>query len=193
MERTAISEVMRLFNGRDLGVHGFAIANAKLAGPLSKLQVTGDLNIHDVHRWDLMPVAGEGWTLNYRGLLNLRGHQLNLETSGMEGHPQLVSVKLRLVDYLASPKWAVSFLFRDLPASSLLETARHMGAPLPPGVQVEGKINGGIGYSNESGLEGRLVLDNSSLKFPEGEALEFESAHLLLSKNRITLAPATMR
>jgi len=193
LERTAISEVMRLFNGRDLGVHGFAIANAKLAGPLSKLQVTGDLNIHDVHRWDLMPVAGEGWTLKYRGSLNMREHQLNLETGGVEGQPQLVSVKLRLVDYLAMPKWAVSFLFRDLPALSLLETARHMGAPLPQGVQVEGKINGGIGYSNESGLEGRLVLDNSSLKFPEGEALEFESARLLLSKNRITLAPAAIR
>jgi hypothetical protein len=193
LERTAISEVMRLFNGRDLGVHGFAIANAKLAGPLSKLQVTGDLNIHDVHRWDLMPVAGEGWTLKYRGLLNLREHQLNLETGAVEGHPQLVSVKLRLVDYLAMPKWAVSFLFRDLPALSLLETARHMGAPLPPGVQVEGKINGGIGYSNERGLEGRLALDNSSLRFPEGEALDFESANILLSKNRIALAPATIR
>src|ERR1700680_2587653 len=193
LERTAMSEVMRLFNGRDLGVHGFAIANAKLAGPLSKLQVTGDLNRRDVHRWDLMPVAGEGWTLRYRGLLNLPGHQLNLETGGVEGHPQLVSVKLRLVDYLATPKWAVSFLFRDLPALSLLETARHMGAPLPPGVQVEGKINGGIGYSNESGLEGRLVLDNSLLRFPEGEALEFESANILLSKNRIALAPATIR
>ena len=192
LERTAISEVARLFNGRDLGVHGFAIANAKLAGPLSKIQVTGDLNIQDVHRWDLMPVTGEGWTLKYRGLLNLPEHRLNLETDPTEGHPQLVSVKLRTVDYLSAPKWAVSFLFRDLPAASLLETARHMGAPLPPGVQVEGKINGGAGYSNERGLEGRLVLDNSSLKFPEGEGVEFASARLLLSNNRIALAPASI-
>ena len=44
LERTAISELARLFNGRDMGVHGFAVANARLAGPLSRLAVTGDLN-----------------------------------------------------------------------------------------------------------------------------------------------------
>ena len=67
-ERTAISELARLFNGRDMGVHGFAVANGRLAGPLSQLAITGDLNITDVHRWDLMPPKGEGWTLNYQGL-----------------------------------------------------------------------------------------------------------------------------
>ena len=85
LERTAILEVARLFNGRDLGVHGFAVANARLAGPLSKIEVTGDLNITDIHRWDLMPPKGEGWTLNYRGMLDMRGHHLELETVAAEG------------------------------------------------------------------------------------------------------------
>src|SRR5579862_7491073 len=49
LERTAISELARLFNGRDMGVHGFAVANARLAGPLSRITITGDLNITDVH------------------------------------------------------------------------------------------------------------------------------------------------
>jgi AsmA family len=193
LERTAISEVMRLFNGRDLGVHGFAIANATVTGPLARLEVAGDLNISDVHRWDLMPTIGQGWTLKYRGLLNLAAHQLDLETLPAEGQSQAVSLKLRLVDYLAAPKWAVNFLFRGLPAQSLLETARHLGAPLPPQVEVEGKINGGIGYSNEGGLEGQLAVEDASLKFPDAEAVEFDSAPILLSKNRITLAPATVR
>ncbi len=193
LERTAISELMRLFNGRDFGVHGFALANAKVEGPLSNLAVTGDLNINDVHRWDLMPSGGEGWTLQYRGLLDLRAHQLNLETISTDDHPQPISLKLRSVDFLTAPKWAVTFLFRELPAVSLLETARHLGARLPEGVQVEGKINGGIGFSNESGLEGRLALDNASLRFGPGEAVDFDSARVLIANNRITLAPATAR
>ena len=191
--RTAISELMRLFNGRDFGVHGFAVANAKLAGPLSNLKVTGDLNINDVHRWDLMPPGGEGWTLEYRGALNLRAHQLNLETVNAGSQPKLVAFKLRLADYLTAPKWAVSFLLRDLPAASLLETARHMGAGLPADVQVEGKLNGGIGYSNASGLEGRLALDGASLRLAPDEAVDFESAQVLIANNRIELAPAIVR
>ncbi len=80
LDRTAISEITRLFHGSDIGVHGFVLANAKLAGPLSNIGITGDLNISDVHRWDLMPSPGEGWTLNYRGSLNLNGHHLELGT-----------------------------------------------------------------------------------------------------------------
>src|SRR5579871_1094263 len=144
LERTAISEVARLLNGRDLGVHGFAVANARFAGPLSKLEITGDLNITDIHRWDLMPPKGEGWTLNYRGQLDMHSHQLDVETVAAEGQIVPVSVKLRVADYLASPKWAASLAFRDLPAASLVETARHMGAPFLPGVPVEGRVNGVI-------------------------------------------------
>lgn len=194
LERTAISEIVKLFKARDLGVHGYALANASIAGPLSALDVTGDLNIKDIHRWDLMPASGEGWTLHYHGSLDLLGHRLSLETASPQGQPEPVTFKLRLADYLAaSPKWAVNFLFRDLPAASLLETARHMGAPLPPQVRVEGAINGGIGYSLDTGLEGQLALGNASLTFPESGAVNFESARVLVSKSKIALAPAAVQ
>ena len=83
-----------------------------------------------------------------------------------KAQPDPVSVKLQLDDYLAAPKWAGEHHFRDLPAASLVETARHFGAPFPPGVQVEGKVQGGIGYSEPGGLQGNLALDNASMKFP---------------------------
>ena len=190
LERTAISEVVRLFNGRDMGVHGFAVANARLAGPLSKLEITGDLNITDIHRWDLMPPKGEGWTLNYRGLLNLFDHQLNIETVAAPGQVQPVEVKLRAADYLASAKWAVAIAFRDLPAASLVETARHMGAPFLPGVQVDGRVNGVIGYSNTTGFDGELALDHASAKSGHDASAEFDSARVLFSNNAIAFGPA---
>ncbi len=193
MERTAISEMARLFNGRDLGVHGFAVANAKLAGPLSKIGITGDLNITDVHRWDLMPPKGEGWTLNYHGQLNLLAHELDVETVAAEGQADPVSVKLRLADYLASPKWAANIMFRELPAASLVETARHMGVPFPPGMQIDGKVGGGVGYSNESGLQGKLELESASMKFPQAASAEFASAAVLFSNDKISFGPAEVQ
>ena len=86
----------RLFNARDLGVHGYVLANAKLDGPLSHIDVTGDLNISDVHRWDLMPSPDQGWTLNYRGYLNLNAHELQLETVAASAPAPPVAIRFRL-------------------------------------------------------------------------------------------------
>jgi hypothetical protein len=192
LERTAIIEVARLFNGRDLGVHGFAVANAQLEGPLSNIAVTGDLNITDIHRWDLMPPKGEGWTLNYRGQLDMRAHHLEVETVPAEGQVAPVSVKLRLADYLAAPKWAASITFHDLPAAPLVETARHMGAPFPQGVQVEGKVQGAIGYSND-GLQGKLLLENASMRVPPAASAEFALAAILITNDTISFGPAAVQ
>jgi hypothetical protein len=190
LDRTAISELARLFHGSDLGVHGYVFADAKLSGPLSKLDITGDLNISDVHRWDLMPAPGEGWTLNYRGLLNLTGHHLELASLATPAQPDPVSVEFQLDDYLAAPKWSGNLQFRDLPAASLVETARHFGAPFPPGVQVEGKVEGGIGYSSQGGVGGQLTLASASVKFPQGGSAQLDSAQVQISNGKVVLAPS---
>jgi hypothetical protein len=195
LDRTAISELTRLFRGSDFGVHGYVVANAKLAGPLSMLDLTGDLNVSDVHRWDLMPAPGEGWTLNYRGLLNLTGHHLEVASLETPGQPDPVSVEFRLDDYLAAPKWSGNLQFRDLPAASLVETARHFGAPFPPGVQVEGQVEGGIGYSSQSGAAGQLALSNAAVKFPDGgssqvNTVQIDSAQVQISDGKVVLAPS---
>jgi AsmA protein len=191
LDRTAISELTRLFHGNDIGVHGYVFADAKLDGPLSKLDITGDLNISDVHRWDLMPAPGEGWTLNYRGLLNLTGHHLELATiASTPAQPDPVSVEFHLDDYLAAPKWSGNLQFHDLPAASLVETARHFGAPFPPGVLVEGKVEGGIGYSSQSGVGGQLSLASAAVKFPQGGYAQLDSAQVQISDGKVVLAPA---
>jgi AsmA protein len=190
LDRTAISELTRLFHGRDLGVHGYVLADAKLAGPLSKIGITGDLNVSDVHRWDLMPAPGEGWTIHYRGLLNLNGHHLELASLTTPSQPDPVSVEFQLDDYLAAPRWSGNLQFHDLPAASLVETARHFGAPLPPGVLVDGKVAGAIGYSSQSGMAGQLGLTSASVKFPQGSSAKLESAQVEITGGKVGLAPA---
>jgi hypothetical protein len=113
-----------------------------------------------------------------------------METVAVPGQAQPVAVKLRLADYLAAPKWGASIAFRDLPAASLVETARHMGAPFPAAVQVDGRVNGVIGYSNAGGLEGELALDNASVKSTHEESAEFDSARVLFANHSIAFGPA---
>jgi hypothetical protein len=193
LERTAISEMVRLFNARDMGVHGFATAEASLAGPPSKLAITGSLNIKDIHRWDLMPPHGEGWTMHYTGLVDLHARKLDIATVAPEGQTDPVSIKLHVGDYLSSTQWGFGILFQGLPAASLLETARHMGAPLAPDVQVDGKIDGEIGYSSQDGLAGELALENASVKFPQSGSVEFDSARLLFNNSEVSLDPVSVR
>jgi len=195
LDRTAISELTRLFHGSDLGIHGYVFADAKLEGPLSRLDLTGDLNISDVHRWDLMPAPGEGWTLNYRGLLNLNGHHLEVATLATPEQPDPVSAEFRLDDYLAAPKWSGNLQFHGLPAASLVETARHFGAPFPPGVQVEGQVEGGIGYTSQAGVTGQLTLAKAAVKFPQGgsahvNSVQLDSAQVQISDGKVVLAPS---
>src|SRR6202046_3197670 len=191
LDRTAISELTRLFHGSDIGIHGYVLANAKLEGPLSKIDITGDLNISDVHRWDLMPAPGEGWTLNYRGLLNLTGHHLELATlAATPAQPDPVAVEFRLDNYLTAPKWSGNLQFRDLPAASLVETARHFGAPLPPGVRVEGQVEGGVGYPRQSGMGGQLALAKVAVRFPQGGSAQFDSAEVRIADGKVALSPA---
>jgi hypothetical protein len=193
LERTAISELAQLMNGRDLGLHGFAIADASVSGPLENLAVNGSVNINDVHRWDLMPPGGDGWTLRYRGNLNLVDHQFNLDTSSTDGRTDPVAVNFHLADYQSVPKWVATILVRDLPAASLVEVARHMGAPLPAGVQVDGKVTGSVAYSSLQGLAGGLALAGASLRVPGGGSAESEDARITLSDGKISLSPVDVR
>ena len=193
LERTAISEIVRLFNARDLGVHGFTTAEAQLAGPLDQIGVAGSLNINDIHRWDLMPPHGEGWTLHYRGRLDLHNHKLDLETFANEAQPQPVALKLGVTDYLANARWGATLKLQDFPAASLLETARHMGATLAPGAQLDGKINGEISYSNAGGMAGELMLNSASVKFPQSTSAAFDSARLAFTDRELTLDPVTVQ
>ncbi len=101
-----------------------------------------------------------------------------------------MSVEFQLDDYLAAPKWSGNLQFRDLPAASLVETARHFGAPFPPGVQVEGKVEGGIGYSSQSGVGGQLTLASASVKFPQGGSAQLDSAQVEISGGKVVLAPS---
>lgn len=192
LERTSISDLMTLFYGRDIGVHGFALANASLAGPLSKLDITGDLNMYDVHRWDLMPSKGEAWNLNLRGSLNMRGQQLELETTPAR-LPLPVSIKVRVGNYLSAPKWAAFINIHDLPAPTFVDAARHIGAPLPAGVQLDGTVQGAIGYAREGGVQGTLSIEHASVKLSSNNSAGFDSLPLVIGGDQVALGPAEVR
>jgi AsmA protein len=191
LRESAIGEVVTLMHGHDIGVHGRVAARARLHGPISSLEITGGLQLQDIHRWDLMPPYAEGGPLNFLGRLDLLSQRLELETIPSENSS--LSVRFRAEGYLSKPQWAVSLTLNQLPVEPLLEVARHMGAPLPQPLRMAGSVDGEIGYSPEEGFQGGASLRDALVSMPGASAVRFEEAHLRLDGNRVHLPPATLR
>jgi hypothetical protein len=190
MDAARIEEVSALFQGQTGGIHGSISSRLHLAGPISGIGIVGNLRIEDVHRWDLLPTSGQGWPLNIRGRLDLVSQKLELESASAASPSLPLWVKFRATDYLSQPHWAVGLNWNHFPVVPLMQLAEHMGARFPTGVKLGGFIDGAIGYSGESRLQGALAFHDASLTIPDSPPLRFEQAQVVLDHGRILLAPA---
>ncbi len=194
LERTSVSDLATLIYGQDLGVHGFAIANARLAGPLSRLDLTGDLTLDDIHRGDLIPAQGdlipaqaEVWNLKLRGLWNVPGQQVEIETIA-----PAIALKFRAAAYLTAPRWGATLALKGLPAPAFADGARHLGAPLPAGLRLDGKVSGVIGFEPASGVQGSLSIDQGSFLLERAGQAKFDTLPMLIAGNDVAFGPADL-
>ncbi len=189
LERSNIGEIARLLHGHDVGLHGIVASRAHLAGPLSDIQVTGRLEIEDIHRWDLMPERGRPWPLDYRGRIDIDSQVVELETVSAKGEPEPVSVRLRASDILMQPRWAAIVTVRDLPVANVVGTARHFGAALPQQLTFEGRLEGAIGYAAEAGLQGQFLAHGVAVSAPEAGSLKAERVRVEVNRDLIRVMP----
>lgn len=192
LQRSALDEVARLIDPRGFGMHGMIALDAQLSGPPSHLEVAGQLQVDDVHRWDLLPQRGGGWRIGYKGTLDLHGERLELESSAEAPNPPL-AMQFRAWDYLSRPHWDATAEVKKVPLSTLIEVARHMGAALPGTVAAEGSVSGSVRYSEPDGLAGRVELQDASLLFPESQSLRAASAAVVIKGQSLSLEPSTVR
>src|SRR5579871_965297 len=189
LDRAALGELTALLEGQPGGIHGTISSDLHLAGPIDGIGILGRLTIEDVHRWDLLPPKGAGWPLDIRGRLNLTAQQLDLQsTSSMLP----VTVYFRASDYLAQPRWAVTVNWNRFPAAPVLELARHMGAQLPPKLQLSGTIDGAIGYSGQGSFQGQLALHDTAVTIPDSPPVRFDQAYVTVDHGHVRLSPAVV-
>ncbi|MGH9663155.1 MAG: AsmA family protein, partial [Bryobacteraceae bacterium] len=193
LERSPLVEVMRLFGDRGVGLHGNISSVAHLSGPVSDVKIAGQLQIEDIHRWDLMPARGGGWRLNYRGALRPVAQELSLETVGAApGDQPPVGLRFRAANYLGEPRWAAAVEFHQLPAGTLLEVARHIGVAIPEQITLDGNVAGVIGYGQPEGWQGQVELEGAALQAPGAAPIRSSRAGLLIAANSIELKPSAI-
>ena len=67
-----------------------------------------------------------------------------------------------------------------------------MGLALPAGLEMNGSLDGVVGYSNASGLAGGIAITNAIAKLPNIPTLRSASANIQISSENIHLAPAIL-
>jgi hypothetical protein len=187
LERSSLAEVSRTIDPRGFGLHGTIALQARLSGSPSALEVSGQLQVDDVHRWDLVPQGG-GWKLPFKGALNLRGETLDLASD--PGSP--VALSFRAWDFLSRTQWEAGLQLNHVPLAGLAEVARHMGAPLPGQLVAEGDVSGAFTY-NDGGLTGRVQLADASLTLPDVPPLHTASAALDIGDGAVSLEESTIQ
>jgi hypothetical protein len=193
VDHTGLGEVTALLSGEDAGVHGSLSSRLHLAGPFQNLGIAGRLDISDIHRWDMLPGNNQGGTLYVGGRLDLIGQQLELHSSTPGNANLPLAVHFRATDYLTQPHWAVAINWNRFPAGPILEFARHMGAQLPPRLQLAGTMDGAIGYSGQGGLQGAVAFHDTALTIPDSPPVRFEQANVFFGGGHAHLSPALVR
>jgi len=191
LDPSNLSEITTLVEGHDIGVHGTISSRARIEGPATALNISGQLRLDDVHRWDLLPSSGEDWQIRYRGGLDLFAHSLDLETAPWRaGEVNPVALTLRVGDFLSRPDWSVSAQFNKAPLQNLLPLGRRMGLSLPEELAMTGTVEGRIGYSSGTGISGQVAIRDAAATLPNIPPLHTELATASISADRIHLDPS---
>ena len=166
MERSPIEETLRWMDPRGFDVHGTVALEAQLSGPPSHLDVSGQIQLADVHRWDLIPDEVGGMKLGFGGTLDLRGERLDLQTTADRSVSPLV-IRFRSWDFLKTPHWDAGVDLQQVPLTTMLAVCRHMGATLPENLSAQGSVSGSVTYNEQQGMQGRVVVRDASLTVPD--------------------------
>ena len=191
LEKSALEEVARLIDRRGFGLHGVVALDAQLSGVPSHLDVTGNIQVNDVHRWDLLPQSGGGLRVGYKGTLDLHNDRLELASVSDVPNPQIAAA-FRAWDFLSAPHWDASAELKQLPVATALEIARHLGAGLPDKLAAEGSLSGEVRYSEPDGLAGKVALQEASVTLPDGRPLRAASAAVVIDRQVMSLEPSTV-
>ena len=192
LDRSGLGEISTLLQGQSGSVHGTVSSRLHLGGPIANIGIQGRMEIADVHRWDLMPVQGQGWPLDVHGRLDLLRQEVDLESSSAGNAPLPLSLRFRATDYLRQPHWAISANWNRFPIPPILELARHMGAHFPPKLEFAGVMDGAIAYSAGT-LQGQISVRDAALTIPDSPAMRFDQAAIVFDGGHVRLSPTTVR
>ena len=185
LERGFLEEILRLVTGRNYGLHAVVTARTRVAGPLSRMQLTGKIELGEIPRWAILPGRSNAITLTYKGDIDYRGQTLTIATEPASVEARPVSLRFRMENFLGVPRWGVLAGFAAIPLSPLPEFAKVVGISLPDGWQLTGTASGVVGLSSHYGLNGLLGIHDANIAMGDDNEATLARADILFTNNRL--------
>lgn len=184
LERSALQELAQLVGPRDLGVHGVVTSRAEIGGPVSDLQIKGQLDLTELHHWTQPPRAA-AVSVGYTGSLRLGAQTLRLETDAKRP----LRVKVVLDKFLTSPRWRVETAADGLGLDPMAEWLRPPGADFN-GMKLAGTLDGQILLTSDLPASGTAALTGLDWTWGESNRLEAGRLEAEWKQGVVRLAPA---
>lgn len=191
LEKSELSDVLSLFEGGKPSLLGNIWGDAHLAGPMSRIGISGRLNVSDLHGWNQLPPGGNEWPFTIGGTVNAPGQRIELQASGA-GKPSPIGARLSVADYLGRPRWDASVTLDGIPVAPLTGMARNFGIALPADLTLDGIASGLIGYLNVSGMQGHVRVSNATLAAQGAPPLKIVRADVVFAGSAISLSPTSI-
>ncbi len=190
LEKSELSDVLSLFEGSQSDMLGTVEGEAHLAGPMSKIGISGKLNVSHLHGWNQSPPDGNEWPFSIGGTIDVPGQQIALQANGAGGQSP-IGATFHVSDYLRRPRWAANINIKDIPVAPLTGIARNFGLAIPPDVKLDGSASGTIGYDS-SALSGAVRISNTTLTAEGAPPLKIPQADVKFSGSTIALSPTAI-
>lgn len=190
LEKSELSDVLSLFEGSQSDLLGTVWGEAHLAGPMSKIGISGKLNVSDLHGWNQSPPGGSAWPFSIGGTIDVPGQQIALQAGGA-GNQSPIGATFHVSDYLRRPRWAANITIKDIPVAPLTGIARNFGIAIPPDVKLDGTASGTIGCASGA-LNGAVRISNTTLTAEGAPPLKIPQADVKFSGSAIALSPTAI-
>jgi hypothetical protein len=178
-------------------IEGSISGSAHLAGPVSRVGISGKLAVANLHGWNQSPPGGNAWPLAVGGVVDASGQTIDLiarlDTARLAIKDSPIELRYRASDYLKRPQWGVTATLNQFALAPLAGIARNLGWAIPPDFGIEGSAAGAVSYSGPSGnarMDGGLMLENCVLTVSGAPPLRAPGAHLRFSGSSVILAPS---
>ncbi len=147
LDRSALADVLVLFEGRRGDLSGRVSARTRIAGPLSRLEWNGRIDLEGFQRWNLPGFQPGALTLFYRGRSDLGHGNLQLDSVRDPKASLPVQARLRVADAFSRPRWGLVISAQDLPLAVLTDGLRAIGFRMGTDADIVGTATGAVGIS----------------------------------------------
>ncbi len=149
LDRSALSDVIILAEGRRVDLGGRISSRTRIAGPLSNLEIDGRVDLEGFQRWNLPGFNPGALTFFYRGIANLEDQSIDLRTIQDDRTSLPLTIRFRSSRYFSKPRWGILAAAEEMPLAILMDAARVTGYPFPDDLAGLDSAAGAIGISSK--------------------------------------------